>query len=81
MKESIMDTEQVCFDQNLSGIAPETVQQLRLGSGRLMPAAAFGTFHSDWAQAYMKDATVEAMAAYRHGAGLRERGSGGHRDP
>ena len=25
------------------------------------PVAAFGTFHSDWAQDYMKDATVEAI--------------------
>jgi diketogulonate reductase-like aldo/keto reductase len=32
-----------------------------------MPIAAFGTFHSDWAQAYMKDATVEAIRlGWRH---------------
>ncbi len=67
MKEDVMQNEQVRFDQSLSGIAPETVQQFRLVSGRLMPAAAFGTFHSDWAQAYMKDATVEAIRlGWRH---------------
>ena len=32
-----------------------------------MPLAAFGTFHSDWAQEYMKDATVEAIRiGWRH---------------
>ena len=32
-----------------------------------MPAAAFGTFHSDWAQAHMKAATVEAIRlGWRH---------------
>jgi diketogulonate reductase-like aldo/keto reductase len=32
-----------------------------------MPAAAYGTFHSDWAQALMKDATVEAIRlGWRH---------------
>ena len=33
----------------------------------MMPIAAFGTFHSDWAQDYMKDATVEAIRlGWRH---------------
>ena len=33
----------------------------------MMPVAAFGTFHSDWAQAYMKDATIEAIRlGWRH---------------
>jgi diketogulonate reductase-like aldo/keto reductase len=33
----------------------------------MMPVAAFGTFHSDWAQDYMKDATVEAIRlGWRH---------------
>jgi diketogulonate reductase-like aldo/keto reductase len=32
-----------------------------------MPVAAFGTFHSDWAQDHMKDATVEAIRlGWRH---------------
>ncbi|MEL7184954.1 MAG: aldo/keto reductase [Pseudomonadota bacterium] len=32
-----------------------------------MPAAAYGTFHSDWAQDQMKDATVEAIRlGWRH---------------
>jgi diketogulonate reductase-like aldo/keto reductase len=62
-----MQCDQVCFDQTICGIDPATVQQLRLASGKLMPAAAFGTFHSDWAQAYMKDATVEAIRlGWRH---------------
>jgi len=48
-------------------INPETVQKIRLPGGAEMPAAAFGTFHSDWAQAYMKDATVEAIrVGWRH---------------
>lgn len=67
MSEKMMHGDQVCFDQKISGIDPKSVQQLRLASGKLMPAAAFGTFHSDWAQAYMKDATVEAIRlGWRH---------------
>ena len=32
-----------------------------------MPVAAFGTFHSDWAQEYMYQATVEAIRlGWRH---------------
>jgi diketogulonate reductase-like aldo/keto reductase len=32
-----------------------------------MPVAGFGTFHSDWAQAYMREATVEAIRlGWRH---------------
>ena len=59
--------EQVCFDPGIAPIAPETVHKLKLASGVMMPAAAFGTFHSDWAQAYMKDATVEAIRlGWRH---------------
>lgn len=67
MNDKTMQCDQVCFDQTICGIDPATVQQLRLASGKLMPAAAFGTFHSDWAQAYMKDATVEAIRlGWRH---------------
>jgi diketogulonate reductase-like aldo/keto reductase len=67
MSDKTMQSDQVCFDQKISGIDPKSVQQLRLASGKLMPAAAFGTFHSDWAQAYMKDATVEAIRlGWRH---------------
>jgi len=67
MKENVTNATQVCFDRNLSGIDPASVNHLRLASGRKMPAAAFGTFHSDWAQAYMKDATVEAIRlGWRH---------------
>jgi len=40
---------------------------MKLPGGAVMPIAAFGTFHSDWAQAYMKDATVEAIrVGWRH---------------
>lgn len=60
-------SDQVCFDTSLPGIDPATVHQVRLASGATMPVAAFGTFHSDWAQAYMKDATVEAIRlGWRH---------------
>lgn len=60
-------TDQVCFDQSIKGIDPATVHQVPLKSGVMMPVAAFGTFHSDWAQDYMKDATVEAIRlGWRH---------------
>jgi alcohol dehydrogenase (NADP+) len=67
MSASMKPNDQVCIDTTLKGIDPKTVNQLKLKSGKLMPAAAFGTFHSDWAQAYMKDATVEAIRlGWRH---------------
>jgi alcohol dehydrogenase (NADP+) len=53
--------EQVCFDKSIEGIDPGSVHKVKLASGVMMPAAAYGTFHSDWAQEYMKDATVEAI--------------------
>jgi len=59
--------EQVCFDQSIEGIDPASVHQVKLSSGVMMPVAAFGTFHSDWAQNYMKDATLEAIRlGWRH---------------
>jgi diketogulonate reductase-like aldo/keto reductase len=55
------------IDRNIPGIDPESVRKVRLASGALMPAAAFGTFHSDWAQAYMQEATLEALrVGWRH---------------
>jgi len=59
--------EQVCFDKSIEGIDPQSVHQVQLASGTTMPIAAYGTFHSDWAQDYMKDATVEAIRlGWRH---------------
>ncbi|HYW79679.1 MAG TPA: aldo/keto reductase, partial [Thermoguttaceae bacterium] len=59
--------EQVCFDKNVEGIDPQSVHSVQLATGTTMPTAAFGTFHSDWAQDYMKDATVEAIRlGWRH---------------
>jgi diketogulonate reductase-like aldo/keto reductase len=59
--------EQVLFDKNIQPVNPETVHQVKLASGRLMPVAAFGTFHSDWAQDYMEEATLEAIRlGWRH---------------
>lgn len=59
--------EQVCFDQSITGIDSESVHKIKLASGAMMPIAAFGTFHSDWAQEYMKDAVVEAIRiGWRH---------------
>lgn len=59
--------KQVCFDRNVKPIDPKTVRKVKLTSGVRMPVAAYGTFHSDWAQAYMKDATVEAIRlGWRH---------------
>lgn len=58
---------EVCFDTSVQPIDPSSVNQLKLASGRMMPAPAFGTFHSDWAQDYIKDATVEAIRlGWRH---------------
>ncbi len=59
--------EQVCFDKSVQGLDPKSVHQVKLSSGRMMPIAGFGTFHSDWAQDYIKDATVEAIRlGWRH---------------
>ena len=59
--------EQFCIDHTIEPIDPASVHQLKLSSGVMMPAPAYGTFHSDWAQAYMKDATVEAIRlGWRH---------------
>lgn len=58
---------QVGFDARVEPVDPAAVRQLRLPGGHPMPVAAFGTFHSDWAQAYMRDATVEAIRlGWRH---------------
>lgn len=58
---------EVNFDKSVEGIDPESVHKVKLASGAMMPIAAFGTFHSDWAQAYMKDATVDAIRiGWRH---------------
>ena len=46
--------EQVYFDKSIQRIDPNSVHQVKLSSGRIMPVAAFGTFHSDWAQDYME---------------------------
>lgn len=59
--------EPVCFDKSIEGIDPESVAKAQLPGGAVMPMAAFGTFHSDWAQDYMKDATLEAIRlGWRH---------------
>jgi alcohol dehydrogenase (NADP+) len=59
--------DEVRFDRTVASVDPATVRTVRLSSGKMMPVAAFGTFHSDWAQAYMKDATVEAIRlGWRH---------------
>jgi diketogulonate reductase-like aldo/keto reductase len=58
---------EVNFDKKIEGIDPGSVHKIKLASGAIMPNAAFGTFHSDWAQAYMRDATVEAIRlGWRH---------------
>ena len=59
--------EQVKFEQSIEPLDPASVGKVKLASGVEMPVAAFGTFHSDWAQDYMKDATVEAIRlGWRH---------------
>jgi len=60
-------TDQVYFDKNIEPLAPARVRKVTLAGGAAMPAAAFGTFHSDWAQEHMQDATVEAIRlGWRH---------------
>jgi len=60
-------SREVNFDTNIKGIDPDSVHKVKLASGALMPVAGFGTFHSDWAQAYMKDATMETIRmGWRH---------------
>lgn len=55
------------IDPAVPPVDPSAVRSLRLPTGRSMPAAAFGTFHSDWAQGLMLDATVEAIRlGWRH---------------
>jgi diketogulonate reductase-like aldo/keto reductase len=55
------------MDNSLQLIDPESVRKVRLNSGVAMPVAAFGTFHSDWAQEYMYQATLEAIRlGWRH---------------
>ena len=67
MANSKSTVEQVCFDKTIQGVDPASVHKVRLASGAVMPVAAFGTFHSDWAQDYIKDATVEAIRlGWRH---------------
>jgi len=59
--------EQVLFDKSVEGIDPESVREVKLRDGAMMPIAAYGTFHSDWAQDYMEDATKEAIRlGWRH---------------
>jgi diketogulonate reductase-like aldo/keto reductase len=46
---------------------PSAVKQIKLSSGQTAPVAAYGTFHSDWAQDLMYDATLEAIrVGWRH---------------
>lgn len=55
------------FDETIQPIDPQLVPQVKLPSGQKMPLAAFGTFHSDWAQDYIFQATLEAIRiGWRH---------------
>jgi len=67
MSEPTTTMEQVCFDKSIEPLDPQAVHTVRLAGGAVMPVAAFGTFHSDWAQDYILDATVEAIRlGWRH---------------
>lgn len=60
-------TNESRIDLSIKPIDPKKVPQIKLSSGNFMPGAAFGTFHSDWAQEYMYDATLEAIRiGWRH---------------
>ena len=55
------------FDLSVAPLDPAAVRGVALASGVRMPIAAFGTFHSDWAQDLMFDATLEAIRlGWRH---------------
>ena len=67
MAQKTAPVDVVKFDTSIEPIDPASVHKVTLSSGIEMPVAAFGTFHSDWAQDYMKDATVEAIRlGWRH---------------
>lgn len=60
-------TNELRIDPSIPSVDHEKVPKIKLSSGNLMPAAAFGTFHSDWAQEYMYEATIEAIRiGWRH---------------
>ncbi len=62
-----MKSKTLHYDETCKELDPRDSHQLKLSSGQLMPAAAFGTFHSDWAEDLMLDATVEAIRlGWRH---------------
>lgn len=62
-----MNTRQAQIDPTVEPVDPGSVRTIAMPEGRAMPVAAYGTFHSDWAQDYMKDATTEAMRlGWRH---------------
>ncbi len=67
MTKNASVSEQVKIDTSIEGIDPAAVGKIELPGGVMMPAAAFGTFHSDWAQDYILDATAEAIRlGWRH---------------
>lgn len=64
MRNSVAE---VNIDMMVPVLDPASVHQVPLRGGGLMPVAAFGTFHSDWAQGHIKDATFEAIRiGWRH---------------
>lgn len=55
------------IDPTVAPVDPASVRQIKLPGGQNMPVAAYGTFHSDWAQKIMPAATLEAMRlGWRH---------------
>jgi diketogulonate reductase-like aldo/keto reductase len=58
----------ITLDENsLAALDPASVKQLPMPTGKSMPQAAYGTFHSDWAQDLMYGATLEAIRiGWRH---------------
>jgi len=61
-------TRTATIDSSVAPVDPAAVRCIDLpGGNKPMPIAAYGTFHSDWAQDYMKDATREAIRlGWRH---------------
>lgn len=55
------------FEEIEQPLDPRALNDLVLATGRTMPAAAYGTFHSDWAQDHIYGATLEAIRlGWRH---------------
>ncbi len=62
-----MTENNISTENSAPPLDPSAVKQIQLSNGHRAPAAAYGTFHSDWAQDLMYAATLEAIrVGWRH---------------